>query len=165
MDITIRAARLSDVATLLELYKALDVGSDPELSMASAQQKFENLTARPEHRIYVAQEGERIVGTFALIFLGGLAHGALPSCVVEDVVVVDGLRGRGIGKLMMRCAMQACADEKCYKLVLSSHVQREQAHRYYEGLGFRRHGYSFLIDPVSDPLRREPRARGAAGSA
>ena len=30
MDITIRAARLSDVATLLELYKALDVGSDPE---------------------------------------------------------------------------------------------------------------------------------------
>jgi ribosomal protein S18 acetylase RimI-like enzyme len=48
---------------------------------------------------------------------------------------------------MMQFAMKLCAARDCYKLVLSSHVNHEKAHAFYEGLGFRKHGYSYLIDP------------------
>lgn len=145
MDVTIRLALLPDLPAVLELMRALDVGTEPALAPATAQVRFLALTATPAHRIYVAEQGTRTVGTFALTFVGGLAHGARPSCVVEDVVVAADCRGQGIGRSMMRFAMRVCAAEDCYKLVLSSHVQREAAHRFYEGLGFRRHGYSFLI--------------------
>lgn len=149
MDVEIRAARLSDVDDLLALYRALDTGDDPPLPTHRAQARFEELTSNPDHRIYVAVEGDRVVGTFALVLVGGLAHGARPQCIVEDVVVATECRGRGIGQRMMRFAMHVSAAERCYKLALSSHVRREAAHQFYEGLGFRRHGYSFLIDPVA----------------
>lgn len=150
MDIVIRAARLSDLEVLLDLYTALDIGPEPRLSMPVAQARFLDLTANPGHRIYVATDGERIVGTFALIMVGGLAHSARPSFIVEDVVVAPGMRGRGIGRLMMVFARQECASAQAYKLVLSSHLQRDAAHQFYEGLGFRKHGYSFLVEGDDD---------------
>ena len=60
-------------------------------------------------------------------------------------MVASDARGQGIGRTMMRFAMQRCAARGCYKLALSSHLCREEAHRFYEALGFGKHGYSFLV--------------------
>lgn len=146
MDLTIRAAHADDVPRLVELCGALDVGHEPTLDAEAARRRFLELCGRPQHRIYVAERRQRIVGTFAMVFVGGLAHGARDSCVIEDVVVAEEARGAGVGTRMMQFAMDVCAGHGCYKLVLSSHVDRDKAHRFYERLGFRRHGYSFLID-------------------
>jgi GNAT superfamily N-acetyltransferase len=86
------------------------------------------------------------VGTFALLIMRNLAHCGAPSGIVEDVVVDEGARGRGVGRRMMEYARARCREEGCYKLVLSSNVSRTDAHRFYESLGFRRHGYSFAVD-------------------
>lgn len=55
-------------------------------------------------------------------------------------------QGQGIGKQMMEYAMAVCREHDRYKMRLSSNLKREQAHRFYESLGFTRHGYSYLID-------------------
>ena len=146
MNLTIRTACAADVASLLSLYKLLEVVTEPAVPLESALAYFRDLESNPRHRIYVAERGASIVGTFSLIFIPGLSHSARDSCVVEDVVVAYELQGDGIGKQMMRFAMAACVARHCYKLVLSSHVQRARAHRFYEGLGFRKHGYSYLLD-------------------
>ena len=148
MDLAIRAAELADLPQLLALYKLLDIEPEPEMPIERARERFLDLTLNSGHRIYVAEVDHTIVGTFALIFVGGLAHGARNSCVVEDVVVAAEMQGAGIGKKMMRFAMQLCTDSGCYKLVLSSHLDRNVAHLFYESLGFRKHGYSFLIEPL-----------------
>ena len=145
MDIGIRLARISDVPDLLDLYKLLNTGSEPELTLEYAWARFLDLSSSPRHQIYVAEAGEQILGTFSLIFVGGMSHGARDACTVEDVVVAAEMQGRGIGKKMMAFAMAECERRDCYKLVLSSHVQRGAAHRFYENLGFRKHGFSFLI--------------------
>lgn len=146
MDLAIRAAGLADIPQLLALYKLLDIEPEPEMPIEQARQRFLDLALHPGHRIYVAEFEQKIVGTFALIFVGGLSHGARDACIVEDVVVAPEVQGAGIGKQMMRFAMEQCASGDCYKLVLSSHLQRSQAHQFYERLGFRKHGYSYLID-------------------
>jgi GNAT superfamily N-acetyltransferase len=146
VNIAIRRAEREDLPQLLELYKHLTVAGDPVVTAEECAARFRELAADPRHVIYVAESEHRIVGTFALILLGGLTHGARDSCVVEDVVVSPALQGRGVGKQMMRFAMDRCAALDCYKLVLSSHLQRERAHRFYESLAFRRHGYSYLIE-------------------
>lgn len=145
MVIGIRPAEVADLPRLLELYRLLDVGPEPVLGAEQARRIFEALTADPDHAIFVAESGAGVVGTFALIFLGGLAHGARSHAIVEDVVVATEARGQGIGEAMMRFAMQRCAERRCYKLALSSHLRREEAHRFYERLGFAKHGYSFLV--------------------
>lgn len=146
MNLAIRSAGQADVASLLALYKLLDIELRPEPPIEQARARFAELVSTPGHEIYVAEVGQRLVGTFAMIFVGGLPHGGRDSCIVEDVVVSADMQGFGVGKEMMRFAMARCASFDCYKLALSSHVDRQAAHRFYEGLGFRRHGYSFLID-------------------
>ena len=145
MGIGIRHASADDLPRLLELYRLLDVGPEPVLGSEQARRVFDALTADPDHAIYVAESDEGVVGTFALIFIGGLAHGARSFGLVEDVVVATQAQGQGVGKAMMRFAMQRCAERRCYKLALSSHLRRDDAHRFYEGLGFAKHGYSFLV--------------------
>ena len=146
MNLTIRIACVADVASLLSLYNLLEVATEPAVTLESAEARFRDLESNPHHRIYVAELGASIVGTFSLIFIPGLSHSARDSCIVEDVVVASEMQGAGIGKQMMRFAMTACVARHCYKLVLSSHVRRERAHRFYEGLGFHKHGYSYLLD-------------------
>lgn len=147
IDVQIRAARLSDVPHLLELYKQLDITPEPEMPIEHAWARFLALEANPMHQMYIAQSRERVVGTFAVIFVGGISHGARDSCIVEDVVVAPDVQGQRIGRKMMDFALSLCVARDCYKLVLSSHVNREKAHAFYEGLGFRKHGFSYLIDP------------------
>ncbi len=147
MELHIRQATLADLPQVLALCVQLDLPGEPALPTAQAESHFAALIGQERHRIYLAEDGGQAVGTFALTFVGGLAHSARDSCIVEDVVVAPERRGEGIGQRMMAFAMQACSQRHCYKLVLSSHLARDPAHRFYEGLGFRKHGFSFLIEP------------------
>lgn len=51
----------------------------------------------------------------------------------------------GVDKLMMKYALELCAEKGCHKAVLSSNLKRDRAHAFYESLGFERHGYSYRI--------------------
>lgn len=143
--LSIRRAIDEDIEWLLEMYTSLDFSPEPSMPLADARARFRRIDESVGYRVYVAEcDGVR-VGTFALILIDGLAHGGRPHALVEDVVVAPGHRGRGVGQSMMRFAMDRCAEAKCYKLALSSHLRREKAHQFYEVLGFERHGYSFMV--------------------
>ncbi len=145
MDLHIEPATAADFNDLWRLYGLLEVAGDPVVSLQEAERRYQGILARPDHTIYLARLDGKVVGTYALVFLPGLPHGARDSAVVEDVVVEAACRGRGLGKRMMQDALARSRARACYKLVLSSHLQREAAHRFYEGLGFTKHGFSFLM--------------------
>ncbi|HEU4381586.1 MAG TPA: GNAT family N-acetyltransferase, partial [Hyphomicrobiaceae bacterium] len=93
-----------------------------------------------------AEQGATIVGSYALLVMHNLGHLGAPSAVVEDVVVEPALQGKGVGKQMLRHALAQARERGCYKLALSANMKRDRAHAFYEALGFRRHGYSFLVE-------------------
>lgn len=140
-----REASPSDVEALLGLYELLEFEPAQSLGLEAARVRFEEYRKYPNYRIYVAELGEAIVGTFALIIIDSMAHSGKPFAVVEDVVVSQDFQGQGIGKRMMEFAMYRCKEFGCYKLTLSSHLKRQQAHSFYESLGFEKHGFSFFI--------------------
>ena len=78
--------------------------------------------------------------------MDNLANMGAPSGVLEDVVVQGDWQHRGVGKQVMGFVMDCCRARGCYKLALSSNLRREAAHRFYSGFGFRRHGYSFVVE-------------------
>ena len=88
-----------------------------------------------------------IAGTYALLVLDNLAKRGARTGIVEDVAVLPARQGQGIGRAMMAHAREQCRAAGCYKLSLSSNLCRQAAHRFYESLGFERHGYSFVIRP------------------
>ncbi len=148
---SIREAERRDLPGVLALYAQPDLDDGVVLPLHDAERIFARFAHYPDYTLYVAEQGGRIVGTFALLIMDNLGHFGAPSAIVEDVVVGPVLHGRGIGRAMMRYAMARASDKHCYKIVLSSNAKRERAHQFYESLGFERHGYSFRIalNPVT----------------
>ena len=147
MNIRIRQAVKSDLSHILEIYAQPDMDDGDVLEIPEAEAVFDRMEMYPDYRFYVAESDGAIVGTFALAIMDNLAHRGAPSGLIEDVAVVTGYQGKGIGKRMMRYALDICREKGCYKAALSSNMKRTKAHRFYEGLGFERHGYSFTITP------------------
>jgi GNAT superfamily N-acetyltransferase len=145
MDLIIRLATLDDVKNILHIYaEALDNGK--VISVEKAQEIFLKQQQYPDYQVFVAIHEQQIVGTFALLIMENMAHNGTPSAVVEDVGILPMLQGKGIGKMMMEFALKYAKEKGCYKMSLSSNLRREKAHQFYESLGFKKHGFSFLMD-------------------
>jgi len=145
LNVEIRAATEADLPSILALY--VEVEDDGRvLSIEEARSIFVRMKSYPDYTVYVAMLSGSVIGTFELLIMDNLAHMGSPSGVLEDVVVHRDWQGKGVGKQMVQFAMDRCRERGCYKLALSSNLRRETAHRFYEGLGFRRHGYSFVVE-------------------
>jgi GNAT superfamily N-acetyltransferase len=142
---TFRKATEQDLPAVLALYAQPDLDDGYTLDLPAAQNLFRKMQSYPNYALYVAEIEDKVIGTFALLIMDNLAHQGRPSGVAEDVVVNAEWRGKGVGKQMMAFAIEKCREAGCYKLALSSNLRRTQAHKFYETLGFERHGYSFLI--------------------
>jgi GNAT superfamily N-acetyltransferase len=144
--IAIREAVEDDLPGILHLYAAGGINTDGNFTPEEAREHFAVFRRYPDYRIYVALLAEQIVGTYELLIMDNLAKRGRKSGVIEDVAVDPAYQGRGIGRAMMHHARALCKEAGCYKLMLSSNLKREEAHRFYDALGFTRHGYSFLVE-------------------
>jgi GNAT superfamily N-acetyltransferase len=145
MELALRAATEDDLPAILSLTAQLGQDDGKVLGLEEAVRIFARMKSYPDYRMYVALLNGRVVGTFSLLIMDNMAHLGARSAILEDVVVEEGLRGRGIGKRIMGYAGSLCRDKGCYKMALTSGRNREAAHRFYESLGFARHGYSFSM--------------------
>jgi len=146
-EIAIREATEADIGAVLRAYEEAGIGGGVSFTVEEAREHFAKLREYPSYRVFVAEADGAIAGTYALIILDNLAKRGARAGVVEDVAVFPTYQGRGIGRAMMDHAREECRRAGCYKMTLSSNVAREGAHRFYDALGFERHGYSFLIRP------------------
>lgn len=145
-DIDIRAAERDDLPAILSLFAQTDMDGEAVLALEDALPIFERIQQPPDHTMYVAVRDGEIIGTFTLLVVQQLTHRGARSGLVEDVVVQADQRGQGVGQAMMAFATEVLRAAGCYKVVLSSGARRVDAHRFYERLGFRKHGESFLLD-------------------
>lgn len=148
-DPFVRQADENDSETLVHLYRQLDPGSGrPDGNTVRAL--LARLRSYPDYRVYLAFRNGRIAGTFAMLIMDTLGSRCAPAAVVEDVVVDESERGEGMGRLMMEFALEKAREAGCYKLVVSSNLGRADAHRFYDAIGFRKHGFSFVVEPERD---------------
>ncbi|MBK8815490.1 MAG: GNAT family N-acetyltransferase [Methylococcaceae bacterium] len=145
-SIIYREASKDDLLGVLRLYAQPDFYDGKLLSISEAEKIFDQIARYPDYKIYVAICEENIIGTFTLLIMDNLAHLGTPSAIIEDVAVDPNWQRQGIGKMMMRYALDLCSKKGCYKAALSSNLTRKRAHSFYESLGFEKHGHSFRVD-------------------
>ena len=58
------------------------------------------------------------------------------KAMVEDVVVDESMRGKGVGKKLMNHVIHAAREQGVKYLNLTSRPERTAAHKLYESLGF-----------------------------
>ena len=97
---------------------------------------FREIENDQNNELVVAELDRRIVGTFQLTYTPSLSFQGSKRCTVESVRVDSSLRGRGIGREMMLSAIERAKEKGCVSMQLTTHKERENAHRFYEQLGF-----------------------------
>ena len=146
----IRTATEEDIPRVLELYQELvtstapaEMGRTPSLD--DYRRIYQQARTMPGHELIVAEEGDEVIGTLVLVIVPNLSHHGLPWAVVENVVTDRRLQRQGIGRLMMEHAINRSREAGCYKLQLASSKTREEAHRFYESLGFEASAHGFRL--------------------
>ncbi|MFV3410691.1 GNAT family N-acetyltransferase [Pseudomonas nitroreducens] len=138
----VRVASAGDAAALAPLLQQLGT-SDPLPDTALLALALDN--QQPSRVTLVAERDGALLGTCTLHLIEHIAHGFARSAILEDMVVDSRARGQGIGQALIGRAVEWARDWKCYKLALSSHQDREMAHRFYAAMGFEPHGVSLSL--------------------
>jgi len=94
---------------------------------------LESIVAAPSTILYVARSDDGIVGTLTLVVFRSLT-GA--RCWIEDVVVDEGARGRGVGEALVEAALDGARRASARTVDLTSNPSREGANRLYQRCGF-----------------------------
>ncbi len=109
----------------------------PQLSRSNpppGRERLQELVDAPGTDLFVARDGDgRIVGTATL------ATFRIPTgqrAWIEDVVVDEAARGRGVGAALTRAMLERARARGCVTVDLTSRPSREAANRLYRKLGF-----------------------------
>jgi GNAT superfamily N-acetyltransferase len=145
VEYAIRAATVDDwpqVAGLL-----VELGRDVSPSAASNPSyviRFGGHLALRESWTLVAEEpGGRLLGFLDMEFRQRLGH-PRPQAWVNDLVVTEAARGRGIGSALLAQAEELARKRGCFRMSLETAGWREATHRFYGREGWRDNGKWFV---------------------
>jgi ribosomal protein S18 acetylase RimI-like enzyme len=131
----IRFATIDDLPQILGLYAQLNPEDSP-IDLATAEKIWKDGEARNAVKYIVATENGAVVGTCNIAIIPNLTRSGRPYGVIENVITDAGCRRAGIGRAIMEKAVEFAKSNDCYKVLLQSSVKREEAHRFYESIGF-----------------------------
>ncbi len=143
--VSVRRAERGDLGQVLALYRLLDGPYAGAERAVTEQEAWQALTDDPRQYLLVAEEDGRIAGTATVIVVANIGHGGKPWAAVENVVVAEECRGRGVGTRLMVAVGDISRRLGCYKLVLSSNMARTEAHEFYRQLGWRQTHAGFSV--------------------
>jgi len=88
-------------------------------------------------QLFVADDGERILGLVNLLYTYSTALGARVA-LLEDMVVAEEARGSGLGTRLVEAAVDHCRKSGCKRVTLLTDGDNERAHAFYQRCGFAR---------------------------
>jgi GNAT superfamily N-acetyltransferase len=151
-DLVIRPAVVEDLPTILDLYQELGAayGQISDEGGVDYLALWQQVKADTRQQVLVGEQDGEIVGTVTLILVPNLGHQGKPWAAVDNVVVRGGRRGQGMGTALMSEVGRIARSHGCYKIVLTSNLVRQQAHRFYRNLGWEQTHAGFSLGLLDD---------------
>jgi L-amino acid N-acyltransferase YncA len=137
----IRAAAEQDIPRILDLYHELTVSLPGERdlgrpSLEACRKVLAEIAADPRHELLVAEDGGEVAGTAVLLMVPNLSHAATPWALVENIIIDQRFRRRGLARMLLEHAVARARAAGCHRIEIMSDNSRQDAHRLYRSLGF-----------------------------
>ncbi|WP_067811906.1 GNAT family N-acetyltransferase [Actinomadura kijaniata] len=152
--LALRPATRADLPAVLALLADEDDVVDPATVMVTRahERAFAAIDADPRNEMLVLLEevddrgeGGTVVGCLQATYIPGLGKGGAERALIEAVRIRADRRGGGLGRTLMEHAIERAHARGCALVQLTSDKRREDAHRFYTGLGFARSHEGFKL--------------------
>lgn len=127
-----REATPADASAVQGLYRELV--SDPLIGVLPEQ--VATLAASPASYLLVAESDHVVCATVLVTLCPDAMYRTQPFGVLENFIVTEAMRGRGVGRLLMRRVEELAVIHHCSKLMLLSGSSRAGAHAFFQRSGF-----------------------------
>ncbi|MDM5225971.1 GNAT family N-acetyltransferase [Cytobacillus sp. NJ13] len=97
---------------------------------------FAEIEAQAGNQIILAIDGQTVIGCLQLTIIPGLARQGMKRAQIEGVRVDHCSRGNGVGEALFKEAIAIAKSQGCGLVQLTTDKQRNDAHRFYNKLGF-----------------------------
>ena len=158
-EVTVRMAAPADwravAGLLVELGRGVAVGTanDPthQLQFAGHIRRIDNVTL-------VAADDAEVLGVIDMEYHQRLGDHR-PQARVNDLVVTDRARGRGVGGALLTRAEELARRRGCFRMALVTAAWRDATIAFYERQGWRNYGEWFVkpltddVGPGGEPIR------------
>lgn len=139
---TFRKANKIDISKIVEMIADDELGKTREnfqnplpLEYVNA---FDNIDADKNQELIVVENDElEIIGTLQLSFIQYLTYLGGIRAQIEAVRIRKDQRNIGLGKKMMKWAINRAQERKVHLLQLTTDKKRPEAIKFYENLGFK----------------------------
>lgn len=135
-----RIAQERDLYDIIRLITQDQLGSQREtLSNPPAKiyiDAFKAMLTQQGNNFIIGLQDNKIVGCYQFSVIYGVSRGGAPRAQIESVRVEQNLRGAGIGRKLMLDAIDRAKKSNCQLIQLTTDKTRDDAHRFYDGLGF-----------------------------
>jgi GNAT superfamily N-acetyltransferase len=136
----IREVLVEDFDSIFLLLKQL--WPRKKLHKDSLMKVFSQAIDSPNDEYFCAEINGRIIGFCCLtIQLSLWQEGYIGY--INELVVDKSVRGQGIGTNLIKTAIDIAKGKGCTRIELDSSSYREEAHDFYEGMGFEKRAYLF----------------------
>jgi GNAT superfamily N-acetyltransferase len=137
VDLSIRDARLEDSPHVARLLDQLGYPTD-ERAVAS---RLERLAVVGD-RVFVAEADGQLVGLAHLQVSPGIERDR-PAGKLGALVVDEAHRGHGVGRALVHAVEEDARLRGCAVLFLTTRETRDEAHAFYERVGFEQTGHRY----------------------
>ena len=135
--IEIRAARPEDAEQLVDLIALLEHRVDA--TGIARRVAALGIAGIPQ---LVAAEGDAVYGLCGLHLMTAI-HRDAPVGRITILVVREDARGQGLGRRLVSAAEDVMRARGCAFLEITSNRRLEQAHKFYEAIGYERTSFRF----------------------
>jgi len=140
-DLTIRTAEMNDAAAVAQLMCELGY----ETTKSEMETRMERIAADERYHTFVAVRDEKVCGMIGTLTSLSYEHNDLGGRILA-LVTSKTMRRHGIGRALIETAEKDFAQRGIRRIALNTRLSREDAHKFYESLGYERNGFRFTKD-------------------
>jgi ribosomal protein S18 acetylase RimI-like enzyme len=145
--ISVREAKETDLPMIQTLTRELikTMSNTKGINVQLALDNCKHLIHDPYSYFFVAVMNKTIIGFITVSIRKTLLHQGL-SGLINELVVTEKYRGKGIGKQLIFVVMERCKQLGCCEVEVSTTMTNTRAKELYLSCGFEERGLLFEVD-------------------
>ena len=137
----IRQATINDKEIIYNLLVQLE---EREFDKRMYSDIYEVNLLNPAVFYLVYEEASSVVG-FISIHIQKLLHHSGNIAEIQELIVDQSVRGKGIGKQLFEQARLIAIENECMQLEVCCNQKRKESHQFYESQGMTNNHYKFCL--------------------